>query len=264
MVFKNTHPPIIDEATWEVVRKTRQNKRRPIKYGLPGLFIGTLFCSDCGNKLYFHTAKVGEKLIGSYSCSEYRKIKKRCTAHYITEKSLEEAVLTHLRLIISIALDDEHKFAESMMDKSRRDVEKGLDEKKKILRKHRQRAHEIDSLFERLYMDNVNGKITDERFEKMSGNFEQEQTGLKETVEALEKEIANQENQAINVDRFLVMAREVAEVKELTPAIVNRFIQRILVHDPEVPRARKNRDQRIEIVYNFIGQFEMGNMEESA
>ena len=252
MVFEDTHPTIIDRSTWEIVRKMRQGKRRSPRYGQQGLFTGTLFCGDCGGKLYFNTRKKKDGFDKSYLCSEYKKIHGKCTAHYISENALANAVLAHLRLLISVAVADEREFAQSMMDESKQKSERGLAEKKKTLKKHGQRIQEIDALFERLYEDNVTGKITDERFSKMSAKFEQEQTGLKEIVAALEKEIAEQESRTGDIDRFIALAREKMELRELTPGIVNLFIKRIDVYEPENPQSKKNRNQPIEIHYNFI------------
>jgi len=110
---------------------------------------------------------------------------------------------------------------------------------------------EIDTLIERLYVDNVSGKVTDERYEKMSVKFEAEQAALKETVDALENEISEQEEKSVNVDRFLTVVRRYTTIEELTPAIVHEFIDRIIVHEPE--QARGDRRQKVEIIYNNVG-----------
>ena len=229
-----------------------------MKYGLAGLFMSVAFCSTCGGKLYYHTAKRkskanGEQLIGSYSCSNYRRVPKTCTAHYITEKALKEIITEHLRMVISHANTDPEYFAQKLMDNSHHTLNKKLTEQKKLLKKHNQRITEIDTLFERLYEDNINNKITDTRFATLSQKFELEQSDLKSKSATLEAEITSQETQTKDIDKFIALAKEVIEVKNLTTSMVNIFINKIIIHDPCVPRGRE-RSQKIDIWYNLVGE----------
>ncbi len=260
LVFGDTHPAIIDPETWDIVRSIRQHKRRSPRYGNPGLFSGVAYCSDCGAKLYFHTRSIknkwGTRYEGSYSCSEYRKDVqyqegRKCTCHFIRESQLEQLVLEELRNLLRYIPKHEKQFARVVMDRSAQEHRRETAAKKKAAEKHRRRIAELDTLIERLYVDNVSGKVTDERYEKMSGKFEAEQAELVETVNTLERSIAAEESQAVNVDRFLSVVRRYAEIAELTPAIVHEFIDRIIVHEPE--QARGDRRQKVEIIYNNIG-----------
>jgi len=268
LVFPDTHPPIIDLETWEVVRRMREHKRRAPRYGDPGLFSGTAYCSDCGSKLYFHTrivwnkAKTESRLEGSYSCSEYRKDvqyindKRTCTCHFIRESVLEQVVLDDLRELLTFISKNEKRFVRLVMDKSKLEQVKKTAAKKKALAKHRQRIAEIDALLERLYVDNANGKVNDERYEKMSAKFEAEQAALIEAADALEAEIAGQEEAADGVDKFLATVRRyTTEIEKLTPAIIHEFIDRIIIHEPE--QARGDRRQKVEIVYHRIGKIDL-------
>ena len=260
LVFEDTHPAIIDVETWDIVRSMRQHKRRAPRYGNPGLFSGVAYCSDCGAKLYFYTRAIknkwGTRYEGSYSCSEYRKDVqylqgRKCTCHFIRESQLEQLVLEELRELLRYIPKHENQFARHVMDRSAQEYKRETAAKKKAIVKHRRRISELDTLIERLYVDNVSGKVTDERYEKMSVKFEAEQAELVETADALEMEIAEEESQAVNVDRFLSVVRRYTTIEELTPAIVHEFIDRIIVHEPE--QARGNRRQKVEIIYNNIG-----------
>ena len=260
LVFEDTHPAIIDVETWEIVRSMRQHKRRAPRYGNPGLFSGVAYCSDCGSKLYFHTRAIknkwGTRYEGSYSCSEYRKDVqyqegRKCTCHFIRESQLEQLVLEELRDLLRYIPKHEKQFVRVVMDRSAQEYKRETAAKKRAAEKHRRRIVELDTLIERLYVDNVSGKITDERYEKMSAKFETEQAGLMGTVATFETEIAEEESQAVNVDRFLSVVRRYAVIEELTPAIVHEFIDRIIVHEPE--QARGDRRQKVEIIYNNIG-----------
>jgi len=264
LVFENAHPAIIDDETWDIVRKMRQHKRRVPRYGNPGLFSGVVYCSDCDAKLYFHTRALktqsGTRYEGAYSCSEYRKEvqyqgQRRCTCHYIREKLLEQLVLEELRDLLSFVTRNEKRFVRLVMDKSKQEQNHELAAKKKTLAKHRKRIGELDTLIERLYVDNVNGKVTDERYEKMSAKFEAEQAGLTETLDVLESEIAEMDGQAVNVDKFLDMVHRTTEIEKLTPTIIHEFIDRIIIHEPEGTRG--NRRQKVEIVYNRIGKIDL-------
>lgn len=265
MVFENTHPAIIDVDLWEVVQKMRKHKRRAPRYGNVGLFTGVAYCPDCGEKLYYHTRELWNKdktksrLDGSYSCSTYRKQtqyqrlnNQGCTAHYIQEKSLEQLVIEELRELLNFVKAYEDEFVQLVVGKSAALKSNSLSAKKQSIKKIADRINELDGIIERLYGDNVSGKITDERFMKMSAKFEKEQAELNKKIPALHKEFSEIENENANIDRFMQIVRKYTEVEELTLAIVHEFIDRIIVHDPENARG-KNRVQRVEIVYNNIG-----------
>jgi hypothetical protein len=267
VIFENTHPAIVDEATWEIVRKMREHKRRVPRYGQPGLFSGAAYCSDCGKKLYFHMRELrGKKQTryeGAYSCSEYRKDvqylqDRKCTAHYIREEALAQVVLEDMRQVFSYVSEYEEEFVREKTAQSEREEEKNISEQMKTLERSKARISEIDRLFERLYLDNVSGKISDERFALMSASFEKEQLELKSLTADLEKEISSQKSLEINVEKFLATVRKYTEIEELTQAIVHEFIDKIIVHEPENPR--KVRKQKIEIIYNNVGVIDRQKM----
>jgi DNA invertase Pin-like site-specific DNA recombinase len=132
MVFKNTHPALIDETTWEIVRKMRQTKRRAPRYGEVGLFTGLAYCSDCGAKLYYstreiwNTARTKARYEGAYSCSEYRKAVqyqdegRKCTCHYIRENALSDIIVEHMRQVFSFAANYEREFAAMVRKRAKR------------------------------------------------------------------------------------------------------------------------------------------------
>ena len=164
---------------------------------------------------------------------------------------MEQLVLEELRELLRFVSGHEKRFVRLVMDKSRQEQNKEMAAKKRASEKHRRRIAEIDTLIERLYTDNVTGKVPDERYFKMSAKFETEQAALIDTLDVLEAEIAEQESQAVSVDRFLDVVRRYTEIEKLTPAIVHEFIEKIIIYEPE--QARGNRRQKVEIVYNNIG-----------
>ncbi|WP_411677463.1 DUF4368 domain-containing protein [Caproicibacter sp.] len=164
---------------------------------------------------------------------------------------MEQIVLEELRELLRFVSQNEKRFVRLVMDNSRQEQSRETAAKKRAVSKHRRRIAEIDTLIERLYEDNVSGKVPDERYAKMSTKLETEQSGLKETVATLETEISGQEQQTANVDSFLALVRRTTEIEKLTPAIVHEFIEKIIVYEPE--QARGDRRQKVEIIYNNIG-----------
>jgi len=267
MVFENTHPAIIDEGTWAIVRKMRQTKRRAPRYGEVGLFTGLVYCSDCNAKLYYLTrkltSKAGERYEGAYSCSEYRKTtqyqqSRLCTCHYITETSLSEIVLDNLRQVLSAAKAYERDFAHMVMEQSEIEQKKDISAKKRLLTQKRKRVAELDNLFEKVYEDNASGKLSNERFVKMSAKYEQEQVDVRTEVEELEAIITGQESRMGNVSKFLDIVRKYTDIQEINPAIANEFIDRIIIHEPE--KARGGRIQKVEIIYNGVGAVDLAQL----
>lgn len=260
LVFENTHPAIIDESTWEIVRKMRQTKRRAPRYGNVGLFTGLVYCSDCNSKLYYLTrelkTKTATRYEGAYSCSEYRKATqyqegRKCTCHYISESALTDIVLDSMRKVLRFVSKHEREFARLVMETGEAEQKRDIAAKKRLLVQKRARLDELDHLFERVYEDNVSGKLSDERFTRMSGKYEQEQRAIRAEVAELETAVTGQESRLGNVDKFLSLVRKYANIQELTPAITNEFIDRIIVYEPE--KARGNRIQKVEIIYNGVG-----------
>ncbi|MCD7947888.1 MAG: recombinase family protein [Oscillospiraceae bacterium] len=271
MVFEGTHPAIIDRETWGIVRKMRQHKRRSPRHGDPGLFSGAAYCADCGAKLYFCTRTISNKdktkvrHEGAYSCSTYRKDvqyqeARACSCHYITEAALTELILLELRELLRFVSRHEKRFVRLVMDKSKQEQGKELAAKRRAAERHRRRIDEIDLLAERLYEDNATGKITDERYAKLSAKYEAEQADLVRLLDGLEGEISDAQAQAVNVDRFLALVRRYTEVETLTPAIVHEFIDRIIVHEAENPRG--DRRQKVEIIWSNIGAVDLENAQE--
>ena len=146
------------------------------------------------------------------------------------------------------------------MDSSISDAERGRNSKRKSLDKLNKRILELDTILENLYIDKVNAKISEERHSKMSAKFETEQVELTEQANTLQLELEGLEQESVNVDRFLSVVRKYTEVKELTPAIIAEFIDKIIIHQPTSPR--KNRVQKVEVIYNNIGVFDLSSLDQ--
>ena len=159
--------------------------------------------------------------------------------------------MAHLKYVISVVENYENQFRKVLGTKQKAEVKKELNAKKKLLSKSESRMKELDLLFQRIYEDNVSGKISDERFEMLSANYESEQAELKQTIKKLSAEISETEEQADNVERFISKVHKYFDLQELTPSILNDLVKRVYVHAPQTIDGK--RTQEIEIVYDIVG-----------
>ena len=184
--------------------------------------------------------------------SNYKSNTGTCSAHFIREMVLYDIVLEDLRETIAYVRDYEQDFIQAVMDKSTAEQRKDLNQKRRELTQAERRITELDALFQRVYEDNVSGKLSDERFSKLAKAYEDEQKTLTARAEALQAELTRSQEKAVNLDRFISLVHENLEVKELTPKIVNEFIARIIVYAPD--KSSGKRTQRVRIIYNLIGE----------
>ncbi len=264
LIFENTHEAIIDVDTWERVQELRKNKRRPTRTGKSNMFSGIAYCADCGQKLYYCTSKYFESRQDHFVCSTSRKGKEECSTHFIRATILEQGVLAHLKYVIGTVASYENQFRKVLGAKQKAEVKKELNAKKKLLSKSESRIKELDLLFQRIYEDNVSGKISDERFEMLSKTYEKEQAELKQIIEKLSAEISETEEQSDNVERFISKVHKYFDLQELTPSVLNDMVKRVYVHAPQ--NINGKRTQEIDIVYDLVGILPLSlfNNEETA
>jgi len=241
------------------VQKVRENKRRPAKVGGIEPFSGLVYCADCGKPHQNHRAKSLTREQENFVCGAYRKRTTSCTAHYIRTVILEKIVLAGIRDVSAYAREYEDEFVRRVMEQDMARTKKELTAKRKELDKSNRRISELDGLFKRLYEDNVGGRLSDERFEKLSVDYESEQKQLTERAAVLETELAEQGEKAANVGKFLAIVRKYTDIQELTPTLLREFIDKIVVHEPD--RSSGKREQKIDIHYNFVGEISGQNEE---
>lgn len=222
---------IIDEATWERVHELRKHRRRNNATGRESIFSGLVYCADCGSKLYFCAAKSITDKQEFYRCAAYKENTGTCSIHYIRDIVLRQLVLETIQKVAEFVQGFEPVFVYLFAKKNAEGREKNIRAMKLKAEQSKKRIAELDKLIERIYTDNVMGKISDERFAIMSANFEAEQKELRENLSTLEQSIIDAETEKVDMKRFLETIRECTELKELTPAIVNTLIKRIEVHN---------------------------------
>lgn len=253
-IFPNTQPAIIEEQVFERVQKLRANKRRPTKTGRQGLFSGLLYCADCGEKLYFCTTNSFTPKQEHYVCSNYKSNTGTCSAHFIREETLKLFVLQRIFDVTAMFFDDIQSFQNMVYQQRFEEAEKAVKRQKKELEQARKRIAELDRIFKWIYEDDINGTISHERFLKLSAEYEAEQKELTEFVKVEQAAVDTYEQDRMDFDSFAAVIRKYVGIRELTPTIVNEFVKKIIVHAPD--KSSGHRRQKIEIVWNFIGELE--------
>lgn len=253
VVFKDVHEAIIPRAMWERQQEKRGKvRKRRTHEGERNMFSGLLVCADCGHNLHFHFNQ-GNPEIKYFNCSNYKgNLRGTCpSTHYIRVDFLEQIVLAEIRRLTRYASRYEEEFAKAVMGFSKQAVEQGLHRWQKELKAALSRDRELDALFERLYEDNVAGKITDERFSRMSRRYEDEQTELRDKIKGLKRELEKESGKAVTADMFISTVRKYTRAKKLTPRMLNELINHIEVHQAE--KVDGVWQQRLRIHYNCVG-----------
>lgn len=257
VIFENTHEAIINFELWDVVQKIRAQRHRPTRTGETALFSGLIFCYDCGSSLTLCRSRADGTGDNRYICSKYRNSRgtQKCDSHYIREDVLNRLVLENLRKVISYARDYEDEFVQQVTDNTLAEQMKQQSTIKRQLEQQTRRIGEIDTIIQRLYEDNISGKLTDERFSKMSATYEKEQRELETSTSELRKQVEACEQQKVNIKSFLKLVRSYTEPEQLTPEVLHMFVEKVVVHAPD--KSSGHRVQQIDIYYNFVGQLDI-------
>ena len=251
MVFLNTHPAIIDENSYEIVQKIRENKRRPTATGKVSIFSGKVFCADCGSKLYYCTTNYFDESQDFFTCSKYRSNTGSCTVHYIRQQTLMNLVFRHIKSMLSYVQQFEESFVREEIEKADRVRERSIANAKKEIVSLKQRDQTLDLIFKRTYEDMATGRITDAKFDLLSSEYEKEQAEVKHRIAELEDMIENGEEELKDLKQFLANVRKYTDPEELTAEMLNDLVDKILVHAPD--KSSGHRKQKIEIYYNAVG-----------
>ena len=250
-IFHNTHPAIVDREVFELVKELRQHRRRPTRSGIVSWFSGLLYCADCGEKLYYSVTNNYKREQAFFFCSAYRKNSDECSAHYIREKVIMETVLESMRRILINVQAFEKKFARKQMECYSEDKKKELAEKRRELNNAKKRIAEIDKLIQKLYEDNVTGKVSDERYATLSLSYEEEQQELKNALPEMQRYLETETDKTESLQKFIDKVKRITQIKELTPELIHEFIDKIVVYAPRYLDGK--RVQIIDIYYNGVG-----------
>ena len=253
VVFKDVHEPIIERSVFEQVQQKRGKiRKRRTNEGEHNMFSGLLVCADCGSNLHFHFNQ-GNPEIKYFNCSNYRGNRGSCTStHYIRVDFLEQVVLGEIRRLTKFSSLYEDEFLKAVIGHSQQAAEADRKLKEKELKALLARDEELDGLFERIYEDNVSGKLSDDRFAKMSKRYEDEQKELAEKIKKLRSEIEKQSSQAMTTDMFISLVRKYTRTRKLTPRMLNELVEKIEVYHAE--KIDGVWEQRLRIHYNCVGE----------
>ena len=256
-IFLNVHEAIIDRQTWEKVQALQKGTRRkkPTVTQEPSVFSGLLKCPECGGNLNFHFNQNNHD-IKFFSCQNHNSGYRKCSkTHYIRLDFLEQVVLYEVKRLACFASEYENDFIKAMIGRSAKVAENTVLRKQRELDALTARDRELDMLFERLYEDNVSGKIDDARFAKMSKRYEQEQGENAKKIKALRLELKKDESKRMDIDDFLETVRRYTDATTITKRMVAELIDHIEVYHAEKQDGVTN--QRVVIYYNCIGAFDV-------
>ena len=256
VVFQDVHEAIIERAVYEQVQQKRGKiRKRRTNNGEHNMFSGLLVCADCGSNLHFHFNQ-GNPEIKYFNCSNYKGNRGTCTStHYVRVDFLEEVVLGEIRRLTKFASLYEDEFVKAVIGHSQQAEQTDRKLKEKELRTLLARDEELDGLFERIYEDNVSGKLSDDRFAKMSRRYEDEQKELAEKIKKIRSEIEKQSSRSMTTDMFIGLVRKYTRARKLTPRMLNELVEKIEVFNAE--KIDGVWEQRLRIHYNCVGTIEI-------
>ena len=255
VIVENTQEAIIDQETFDIVQNLRKAKRRISDMGTPHILSGMLYCADCGEKMYLcrcSTVKQAEY----FNCSTYRKKKKKyCTSHQITAHAVMAMVKNDLRYTIQFANDNKETFMSILKErteaKNKRELASAIEEKEVA----EKRIVALDKIIQSLYEDKVSGKLSEERYIKMSDNYEAEQKELTEKVKTLKADIEKAQTKYDNIQKFMAIVKRYSDFEELTPEILRAFVDKIIIYEKQ--KVNGHIRHTIEIVYTFVEAIEL-------
>lgn len=272
LVFENTHEAIIDPETWRLAQRLKRTVRRTDSTGQANPLTGLVYCADCGHKMFNHKAvsravKDGREPdpvsglypFDHYNCSTYYKTKRReqpmCTGHYINTHVLRALILEAIQLSSRYAIANQVEFMHRVREASSIRQAEAAKELKRKLGKAERRVKELDTLLKKLYESYATGKLPEKRYELLSADYEREQAELEQFLEDGRRDISDYEDDTDRAEQFLALAKKYTDFDQLTTAMINEFVDKILVHAPD--KSSGERVQEVEIYLNFIGKFDV-------
>lgn len=259
LIFENTHEAIIDQETFDNVQRIRGNvKRYPDGWGEYHPLTGLMYCADCGSKMYVHRTN-NYKNIPYYVCSNYKKVPcgTLCpSAHRIKAEVVLNLIQETLKDIKNYLDEDNEAFTRSIQNEME-EKEKAHIEKKKIrLTESQNRLQELERLMCRIYEDMILNKIPNNRYEILNNQYETEQLTLSKEIKDLELVISRYEKETDKARKFISLISRYENFDNLTNTMINEFVKKIIIHERDRKGSQTSK-QKIEIYFNFIGNYEV-------
>ncbi len=259
-IIPNMQEPIISEDIWLRVQELRKNRRRPTATRRTSLFSGLVYCPDCGAKLHFAAAKSITRQQEHFRCSNYKSGRGSCTIHYIRDVVLERIVLEAISGLADFVKCHEPVFLYMLAKKNNAMRQQEFKRLERVVEKGTRRIAEIDKLIETAFERNVLGKLEDDRYERMVLSYEKEQKELIAEVSESQQILQKAEQQVVDLRLLLRTLREMTDVKELTPMLVNSLIKRIEVHNND--KSSGHCYVKVDIYFTAAGMIDIPTEEE--
>ena len=250
-VFPDTHARIIEDDVFEKVQVIRQQRHRMTRTGRSSIFSGLVYCADCGSKMQYGSSNNGDFAQDFFDCSLHKKHREKCGGHFIRVKVLEQLVLKHMQLVMWYILRHEDYFRFVMEQQMKLESAEKFQVIRKQLNWDEKRITELKRLFIKIYEDNANGCLSDERFDMLSQGYEAEQKQLEAKVISLRQDIEVQERQNENIEKFIQKAHKYVGIETLDPYALRELVQAIYVEAPD--KSSGKRRQSIHIKYDGMG-----------
>ena len=257
-IIPNMQEPIISEELFDRVQELRSHKRRNTKTGRKSLFAGLLYCPDCGTKLHFCAAKSLKLNQEFYRCSNYNSGRGTYDIHYIRNVVLEQIVAEAVGSLADFVRCYESVFLYLLAKNNTATRQSEVQKLKQTIATSERRIKAIDKAIEELFEANISGKITDERFMKMTANYEREQKKLLEAVADGNKKLQASEQRKVDLNLLMKALRDYTDIRQLTPEIVNALIRRIEVHSKD----RETKKAKVDIYFTAVGLFTLPTKQE--
>ena len=258
-IFLDTHERIIDDDVFEKVREIRNQRHRMTRTGKSSIFSGMVYCADCGSKMQYGSSNNRDFSQDFFDCSLHKKNGSKCKGHFIRVKVLEGRVLSHVQRVTDYILRHEDYFRKVMEEQLRVESTEKLTVLKKQLARNEKRIADLKRLFMKIYEDNANGKLSDDRFDMMSQSYDAEQKQLEEESLSIQQEIEVQEQQIENIEKFVQKAHKYVHIEELTPYALRELVSAIYVDAPN--KSSGKRVQHIHIKYDGLGYIPLDELE---
>ena len=160
-----------------------------------------------------------------------------------------------IQYTIKFATENKEEFMSILKErakaKSKRELASYIDGKEQA----EKRIKALDKIIQSLYEDKVAGKISEERYMKMSDNYEAEQKALTERLNYLKAEIEKAKTQYDNIQRFMAIVKKYSDFDEITPEILRSFVDKVIIH--EKIKLNGHYVHTIEIIYNCVGAIDL-------
>lgn len=263
LIFENTHEPIIDQETFDNVQRIRGNvKRYPDGWGEYHPLTGLMHCADCGSKMYVHRTS-NYKNIPYYTCSAYTKTPcgTLCpSAHRIKAEAVLNLIRETLKDIKKYLNEDNEAFIRSIQNEMEEKEKIEIEKKRTRLIDSKGRLQELERLMCRIYEDMILNKIPNSRYEILNNQYETEQITLSKEIKDLEQQVSRYEKETDRAKKFISLISRYENFDELTTTMINEFVEKIVVHERDRKGSQTSK-QKIEIYFNFIGNYELPQAE---